>query len=134
MIPSQEITNYLQDEGFTDSVFIGANPYANLDKYVIVRESFVSSNPKWLRDEVAVQIQGVARDDKYLEGMEMMLSAREILNGADPFDTTTSTNSRFIVQNGPDYVGPDENGRHNWSINIQYVREPFTGKNREPIG
>jgi len=134
MIPSEEIWQKLTDEGFSDTMFIGYDPYPDLSKYIILRESYASANPKWLRDEVAMQIQGVAKRDKYVEGMEMMLAAREILNGVDPFDTSNSTNSRFIVQNGPNYVGPDENTRHNFSMNIQYIREPFTGTNRETIG
>mgnify|MGYP006426086787 CR=1 FL=1 len=134
MIPSEEIYDKLNAEGFSNTMFIGYNPYPDLDKYIIIREGYASANPKWLRDEVTLQIQGVSKREKYKEGMEMMLAAREILNGADPFDTADSTNSRFIVQNGPNYVGPDENTRHNFSMNLQYIREPFSGKNRETIG
>lgn len=133
-IPSEEIYDFLNDEGFSYSMYIGADPYPDIDEYITIREGYDSANPKWLRDEVSIQIQGAAQHGRYPEGMRMMLNAREILNGANPFDTTDSTNSRFIVQSGPNYVGPDENGRHYFSMNFQYVREPFTGTNREPIG
>lgn len=133
-LPSEEIYDYLNNQGFSHTMYIGADPYPDIDKYVVLRESVVESNPKWLRDEISIQVQGASQHDLYPDGMKMMFDAFEILNGAGPFTTTDSTNARFIVQNGPAYVGPDENKRHYFSMNIQYIREPDTGTNREPIG
>ena len=73
------------------------------------------------------QVQVRVRSDiqQYETGLQLAREIREAINYAAPDDLTEFIDARTI-DSEPNYLGEDEDGHPEWSINVQLTLETMT--------
>lgn len=94
-----------------------------------------SPNPKWSLDYPAVQVIIRSKPFEYNVGYTQARAIKDAVIGIDSY---TSGDDRIVsttMLGDVNYIGPDENNRDMFSLNIRLIIEstPGAGSHREPL-
>lgn len=133
LVPSEYVVRELiKPLSLSFPTYIGPTPGIE-DSHLSVIDTFNESNPKWLRDTYRVQIFSSFQPDEYKVGYETMLQIRDAILGLPERQETDIDWIRFVLQNGPSFVGVDDRGKLKFSMNFEITAEPKSGDNRKPL-
>lgn len=85
----------------------------------------LEDNPKWLRDEVLIQILVRSSKENYQSGYEDCYLIKDILLGHDSVDINGSTYCAFNMQGGVNAISKDENNRYLFSMRFRITRDGY---------
>ena len=133
MVPSEYVVDeILQPVTLDFPIYIGANPGIE-ESHVSVVDTFGESNPKWLRDTYRIQVFGRFRPEEYKQGYETMVQIRDELLGLREQNEQEIDWIRFILINGPQFIGVDDRGMNKFSMNFEITAEPKEGVHRQSL-
>jgi len=133
MVPSEYVVTELLESSVNGfPVYVGANPGLK-DSHISVIDTFAESNPKWLRDVYRIQIFARFRPESYKQGYEAMIQIRDELLGLKEQSETDVDWIRFVLINGPQFIGVDERGLNKFSMNFEITAEPKQGIHRQSL-
>lgn len=131
-----DIIRYLKDEGFTNPMFVNQEQDDAGFPVVTITRTGGTANPKWARDDIAVQIRVKGERYQHQAAEQLIYDIRDELLGIHIIapDGADYEYVRFILQGDVGYVGTDDNNRpiftSNYIITADW-KEPVG--NREPI-
>lgn len=133
MIPSDYIYDYvINDLDLYFPVYIGPSN-ERLDSHTAIIDTNSNMNPRWLRDTYNIQIFGYYQRADYARGYEDMSDIRDAIVGKPPEEVDGDVWLRFLLVNGPSFIGVDSNGRNMFSMNFEITKDPSQGQWRDAI-
>lgn len=133
LIPSEYVVkNIIHPLNLQFPTYIGANPGIE-ESHISVVDTFGEANPKWLRDTYRIQVFARFQAAEYKVGYETMLSIRDAILGLKEQPEADTVWVRFLLDNGPQFIGVDERGMNKFSMNFEITSEPKTGTNRQSL-
>lgn len=113
-------------------VYTGPTTFGQ-DSRIVTRDVGGNANPKYLRDTSNVQVMVLSQD--YLEGSELARTVVDSVLGQSPISYPEVVYIRFVLLNGPAYIGPNDQDMHMFTMTyeVTYEPEPSALSNREPI-
>ena len=133
LVPSEYVVEQVLKPVTLDfPIYVGSNPGIE-ESHVSVVDTNASSNPKWLRDEYRIMVFGRFRPEEYKQGYETMLQIRDELLGLREQNEQDINWIRFLLTNGPQFIGVDERGMNKFSMNFEITAEPKEGAHRQSL-
>lgn len=132
--PSEDIKDILVTAGigvFGTDLFIGREPTQPNDCITIYDTGGGEPNPKWLQDEVTIQIRSRAED--YQTAYTNIYNARDKLLGRPAEVVNTTNYIGFWATTDIMAIEKDKKERSILVVNFRIVREPATGDFRQSL-
>lgn len=104
------------------------------DKIVLFTDSGGQNpNPRWRIDYPTFQVRVRAPADGYAEAYSKAREVRDVLLGLDSQTIGTDRWVSLIVLGDIGFMGSDESGRPEFSVNFRAIIEPASGANRDSL-
>lgn len=130
------IEDYITNHDLVWNIAVG-HGFSEADRQVTIIDSGgLPSNPKYLLDYPAVQIMVRGCSQEYLLARSVIDGIKDLCLGVCAQDFPSGDRIVSITEGSNiEYIGVDENNRHEFSYNLRLITEPSTNAqtNRLPL-